>query len=220
MEVPSKVVTNCHLTNVPQPFGSTPSSFICAHHCLSNTACTAFCILDSSCVLVNALAVPSGSRTLQQASNGSCFAPFLPSRPTGEDLARGKSVRVNGKWDAKYADGSTVVSGSRCEVTKYDCFCSALSLTSYLIVDLGNTMPVTTIVVKVSEHFPSYFEGVKIRVGDMGSKEDTLMMTYEGSPQAGEELLLGGTTTLRGRYVSLYRSDYSMCLCLLQVYKA
>ncbi|XP_050710053.1 uncharacterized protein LOC126994797 isoform X3 [Eriocheir sinensis] len=165
MEVPSKVVTNCHLTNVPQPFGSTPSSFICAHHCLSNTACTAFCILDSSCVLVNALAVPSGSRTLQQASNGSCFAPFLPSRPTGEDLARGKSVRVNGKWDAKYADGSTVV-------------------------------------------------------GDMGSKEDTLMMTYEGSPQAGEELLLGGTTTLRGRYVSLYRSDYSMCLCLLQVYKA
>lgn len=69
-------------------------------------------------------------------------------------------------------------------------------------------------------HNPTFMSLSLPQVGDMGSKEDTLMMTYEGSPQAGEELLLGGTTTLRGRYVSLYRSDYSMCLCLLQVYKA
>lgn len=58
------------------------------------------------------------------------------------------------------------MSGSICEVTKYDCFCSWDSATSFLVVDLGETMPVTTVVVTLSSYFPNYFKDVVVRVRD------------------------------------------------------
>lgn len=54
----------------------------------------------------------------------------------------------------------------------------------------------------------------------MGKSSDPYMMTYSRDAHAGEVLLLRGSTTLNGRYVSLYRKDISMCLCFLQVFRA
>ena len=58
------------------------------------------------------------------------------------------------------------VSGSRCEVSKHSCFCSALRIVSAsaFTVDLGASLPVSTVVVTVSSYFPEYFDDVEIRV--------------------------------------------------------
>ncbi|XP_063845674.1 uncharacterized protein LOC135091704 [Scylla paramamosain] len=225
MDLPSEVLNNCPLTVVPQPPASQHSStYFCAIQCLGEPACTAFCVSDkntepdgAACELVNAVVVPSGSRS--QQANGSCFARFRSPWPRGADLARGKAVAVPGAWD-DYAEKQTVVSGHKCEVSQYSCFCSSFKIitSSYFTVDLGASQPVAAIVVTVSSYFPDYFRNVEIRVGDKGDSGDPLFEEYTGTPQNGEVLVFEGESTLIGRYVSLIRRDYSLCLCLLQVY--
>ncbi|MPD02636.1 hypothetical protein E2C01_098232 [Portunus trituberculatus] len=58
------------------------------------------------------------------------------------------------------------VSGYKCEVSQYDCFCSSFKLisSSYFTVDLGASQPVGAVVVTVSSYFPEYFKNVEIRV--------------------------------------------------------
>ncbi|XP_045116334.1 uncharacterized protein LOC123507490 [Portunus trituberculatus] len=200
MDLPAEVLNNCLLTVVPQiPASQHSSTYFCAIQCLHEPNCTTFCISDNTtqsggaaCELVNATVVPSGSRA--QQANGSCFARFRSPWPRGADLARGKAVKVPGAWD-DYADKQTVVSGYKCEVSQYDCFCSSFKLisSSYFTVDLGASQPVGAVVVTVSSYFPEYFKNVEIRVGDRGDGDDPCLTSTMKHHTAGRLSCLRGT---------------------------
>ncbi|KAG7155407.1 hypothetical protein Hamer_G023693 [Homarus americanus] len=220
----SSDATRCLEEEVPLPTPLPYSArYFCALQCFINPSCTAVCPTATTCRMLNLMTSSvSGSNSSPTGLGDTCYASASTSTPPlGEDLAYGKHVVDEGTWNDKYAPGYTVVSGSRCEMEETDCFCSPYQVTPYLKVYLGSPQPVATVVITVSKFWPSYFYDVDIHVGNDGDSGDELLMNYKEGANEGEVLTLRGSTTLVGRYVSLYRRGLltnSLCFCLLQVY--
>ncbi|XP_071521446.1 uncharacterized protein [Panulirus ornatus] len=181
-------------------------------------------VSGSTCRLLNLLVMPGGVPPAGGSGSGSqpCFVLVKPATPPATDLALGKTVIDPGTWSADYAPGYTVVRGVLCETSQTDCFCSSFAMTPFLTLDLASPRPVTTVVVRVSSFYPDYFHDVNVHVGDHGDDSDPLLTKYTGSAGRGEVLTLRGSSSLVGRYVSLFSknvlSSRSLCLCLIQVY--
>ncbi|KAK4295452.1 hypothetical protein Pmani_031973 [Petrolisthes manimaculis] len=218
-------VTRCLQESVylPQSLVLSPKVF-CSSRCAASDSCTAVCLIDNTCQLLNVKGTSSGymSSGVGVVGDNGCMVRVDPSnKPLGSDVAWNKTVIDSGTWDGVYAPGYTTVNGWSCELTEYDCFCSKFELYAAITIDLGSTQPVSTVVVTVSSFFPKYFKEVDIRVGDTGTKEDALLVQYDGPPLEGAILSLTGTSTLMGRFVRIYRRSFfsnSLCLCLVNVF--
>ncbi|KAK3893739.1 hypothetical protein Pcinc_002443 [Petrolisthes cinctipes] len=219
-------VTKClqERVYVPQSLALISPKVFCTSQCAASDSCTAVCLIDNTCQLLNVKGTSSEymSSPVGVVGDNGCMVRFDPSsKPPWSDLAWNKTVIDSGTWDGVYAPGYTTVKGWSCELTQYDCFCSKFELYAAITIDLGSTQPVSTVVVTVSSFFPNYFKEVDIRVGESGTKEDGLLVQYDGPPSSGATLSFTGTSTLMGRYVRIYRRSFfsnSLCLCLVHVF--
>ncbi|XP_064120151.1 uncharacterized protein LOC135224754 [Macrobrachium nipponense] len=216
---------SCTSSTHPVPSQLTTSDLVyCSAICSkqpSSSSCAAFCIVDNHCLLLNLLVSAGEIPITGDIATTTCYVAFSTAGPTTTDLLRGKSVTPQDSWDGEYAAVETVVTGSRCERVAEDCFCSSTSTWPSVVVKMGSSQPVASVVVTVSSFFPDYFKDVEVRVGNSGTRSDALLTKYTGTATEGQRLILRGTSTLMGTHVSLFRDVFiasSFCLCLVEAY--
>ncbi|XP_068242695.1 uncharacterized protein [Palaemon carinicauda] len=199
---------------------ATSDLIYCSTHC-SKVNCSAFCIVGRDCLLLDLMVSPGEVKPEVNAETILCYVPISTTGTTTTDLLRGKAVTPQPSWDGTYAAVETVVTGARCEKVAEDCFCSEASLWPKVVVNMGSSQPVAKVVVTVSSFYPENFVNVDVRVGSSGTGDDALLKQYTGSPKKGERLILKGTQTFTGTYVSLHMDPFissSFCLCLVEAY--
>ncbi|XP_066979555.1 uncharacterized protein [Macrobrachium rosenbergii] len=214
---------SCTSSTHPLPSQLATSDLVyCSTFCSKQpSSCAAFCLVDNECLLLNLMVSPGELPITYGIATTLCYVPISTTGPTTTDLLRGKSVTPQDSWDVQYAAVETVVTGSRCERVAEDCFCTLTSIWPSVVVNMGTSQSVASVVVTVSSFYPDYFKDVEVRIGNSGTRNDALLTKYTGTPKKGQRLILTGNRTLTGTHVSLFRNVFiasSFCMCLVEAY--
>ncbi|XP_068242429.1 uncharacterized protein [Palaemon carinicauda] len=220
-----KTSLSCSSSTNPLPSNMSTSDLFYSSILCSKENCSAFCIVDTDCLLLDLVVSPGELTATVTSETILCYVPISTTGTTTTDLLRGKAVTPQESWGGTYAAVETVVTGARCEKVAEDCFCTIDSLWPSVVVNMGilAKKSVAKVVVTMSSFYPDYFSPVEVRVGFSGTRDDALLTNYSGTPNYGERLVLEGDQSLLGMYVSIFRnvpSPNSLCFCLMEAYGA
>ncbi|XP_071532443.1 uncharacterized protein [Panulirus ornatus] len=191
----------------------------CAAMCNQTPSCRLYCVLGVECTMLKAFVTQywGGSTDVDAYAFTSCYSSWANHRDVG-GLAITSSI--------VYADANSIdskaVDGYYCR-KDYGCYLAGSFLAQpWWLADMGS--PVDVIAIRLMTRDGGaliMFENAEVRVGnssDFGT--NPLLATYPGSAK-GIEVAMEGTSSIKGRYVSiqLLGSGIKFALAEVQILK-